>query len=116
MAKGKQQSASAARRRESERQQRQQRLAVKPTAQARSRSSGPKMRKRGWNQNYMIGIVLLLIAVIIGAFILISRLQSNTGSGQAVQASSQVFNQVTKVDPNILAQVGNGASRIPSRR
>lgn len=113
MAKGKQQSASAARRRESERQQRQQRLAVKPTAQARSRSSGPKMRKRGWNQNYMIGIVLLLIAVIIGAFILISRLQSNTGSGQAVQASSQVFNQVTKVDPNILAQVGNGSLSNP---
>jgi hypothetical protein len=54
----------------------------------------------------------LLLAVIIGAFILISHQQSGAPAAPTL-ASSQVFNAVTKVDPNILAAVGTGKVQNP---
>lgn len=114
MAKGKQQ--SAAQRREKQRQQRSQRLGgsqnrIQSTTSAKR--SAPKARRRGWNQSYMIGIVLLLLAVIIVTFVIISRTQSGTSASPPTLASSQVFNAVTKVDPNILSAVGTGKVQNP---
>ena len=100
---------SAAQRREKQRQQRAQRLQgaqnrVQSTPAASRRK--PTTRRRSWNQSYMIAIAVGLIVVIIAAFVLISKLQSNAAA--PTPTSSQVFNAVTKVDPNILSVVGTG--------
>jgi thiol-disulfide isomerase/thioredoxin len=105
---------SAAQRREKQRQQRSQRLGgaqnrVQSTPVAsRRKSTG---RRRGWNQSYMIGIVIALLVVIIGAFVIISHIQSTVTPPSVT--SSQVFNAVTKVDPNILSVVGTGKVQDP---
>lgn len=112
MANKKQQ--SAAERRVKQRQQRAQRL---EGSQNRSQTTtrvnrgGGKMRRRGWKQSYMVGIVLLLLAVIIVAFVIISNAQSSVPP--PTLASTQVFNDVTKVDTNILAVVGIGGVQNP---
>ena len=100
---------SAAQRREKQRQERAQRLQgaqnrVQSTPVANRRK--PTARRRSWNQSYMIAIVIGLIVVIVAAFVLISKLQSNAAA--PTPTSSQVFNSVTKVDPNILSVVGTG--------
>ena len=115
MAKSKQQ--SAAQRREKQRQQRQQRQqrleGVQTTSQPVKRPSGPRMRRRGWDQRYMVGIVLLLLAVVIVAYIFLSRLSSQAGAPAPTPVSSQVLNAVTHVDPNILAAVGTDSVQSP---
>ena len=105
---------SAAQRREKQRQQRSQRLngaqnRVQSTPAAGRRKS--TTRKRGWNQSYMVGIVLALLVVIIVAFVVISHIQATVTPPAAT--SSQVFNAVTKVDPNILSVVGTGKVQNP---
>jgi hypothetical protein len=105
---------SAEQRREKQRQQRSQRLQgaqnrVQSTPVASRRKS--TARKRGWNQSYMIGIVLALLVVIVVAFVIISHIQSTVTPPAAT--SSQVFNAVTKVDPNILSVVGTGKVQNP---
>ncbi len=112
MAKAKQNAPSASQRRERERQQRQQRLAGGQKKQSQARYKGPKQRQSNQKQWLLIGGVLALIAVIIVAFIIISRQQSASPSGPT-QASSQVFNAVTKVDPNVLGAVGTGGVQNP---
>src|ERR1700694_3877025 len=100
---------SAAQRREKQRQQRQQRQqrleGAQTTSQSVKRHSGPKMRRRGGDQRSMVGIVLLLLAVVIGAYLFLSRL-SQASAPAPTLTSSQVFNEVTHVDPNVLAAVG----------
>src|SRR5258708_21590697 len=119
MAKTKQKTPSAAQRREKERQQRQQRLAGSqnnrtPAAQAQARSRGPMQRKSSQRQQLWIGGIVALIAVIIVAFVVISRVQSPpSASATPTPASSQVFKQVTQVDPNVLAAVGTGGVTNP---
>src|SRR5205807_2939139 len=114
MAKSKQQ--SAAQRREKQRQQRQQRQqrleGAQITSQPVKRHSGPKMRRRGWDQRYMVGIVLLLLAVVIGVYIFLSHLQQ-AGAPAPTPVSSQVLHAVTHVDPNILAAVGTDSVQSP---
>ena len=105
---------SAAQRRDKQRQQRSQRLQgaqnrVQSTPVASRRK--PTARKRGWNQSYMVGIVLSLLAVIIVAFVVISHIQSSVTP--PAPASSQVFKAVTQVDPNILSVVGTGKLQDP---
>ncbi len=112
MAKAKQNAPSAAQRRERERQQRQQRLAGSHKNQSQARSRGPVKRQSNQRQWLLIGGVLAIIAVIIIAFVIVSRQQSASPSGQT-QTSSQVFNAVTKVDPNVLLAVGTGGVQNP---
>ena len=105
---------SAAQRRDKQRQQRSQRLQgaqnrVQSTPVASRRK--PTARKRGWNQSYMVGIVLFLLAAIIVAFVVISHIQSTVTP--PAPASSQVFKDVTQVDPNILSVVGTGKLQNP---
>ena len=120
MAKGKQ---SAAQRREKQRQQRQSRLeGAKAKAATTTRPAAPsqnqrKRLRRGWNQKYMVGIVVVLIAAIIVVFVVISNAQSNQSSqsptATATPASSQVFNAVTHVSPGVLDTVDTGGVHSP---
>jgi Domain of unknown function (DUF929) len=112
MAKAKQKAPTAAQRREKERQQRQQRLAGSQSNQRQARNKGPMQRKSSQRQWLFIGGVLLLIAIIIGAFIVLSRQQSGGQTG-STQASSEVFKAVTQVNPNVLATVGTGGVQNP---
>ncbi len=113
MAKSKQQTSSAAQRRAKQRQQRQQRLDSNQNKQVQSRSKGPVQRKSNRRQWLWTGGAVALVVVIIVAFIVISRLQSTTSSSPSTLASSQVFNAVTQVDPNVLAAVGTGGVQNP---
>ncbi len=119
MAKSKQKTPSAAQRRDKQRQQRQQRLAGSQNnrtqaAQAQARGRGPAQRQSSRRQWLWTGGIVALIAVIIVALIVISRLQQSPGSASVpTLASSQVFNAVTKVDPNVLASVGKGGVQNP---
>jgi thiol-disulfide isomerase/thioredoxin len=116
MAKSKQKAPSAAQRRDKQRQQRQQRLAGSQnnrTQVAQARSKGPAQRQSNRRQWLWTGGIVALIAVIIVAFIVISRLQSPGSASGPTLASSQVFNAVTKVDSNVLAAVGKGGVTNP---
>jgi hypothetical protein len=120
MAKGKQ---SAAQRREKQRQQRQNRLeGAKARAATATRQAAPsrnqrKRVRRGWNQKYMVGIVVVLIVAIIIVFVVISNLQSNQSAqaptANATPTSSQVFNAVTRVNPSVLDTVDTGGVHSP---
>jgi hypothetical protein len=112
MAKAKQKAPTAAQRREKERQQRQQRLAGSQGNQTQARNKGPMQRKSSQRQWLFIGGVLLLIAIIIGAFIVVSRLQSGGGT-TSISNDPVVFKAVTQVDPNVLATVGTGGVQNP---
>jgi len=112
MAKTKQKPASAAQRREREKQQRQQRLNSNQDNRSQSRNKGKKQKQSNARQWLILGGVLVIIAIIIGAFIIISNQQASTPSGPA-KASSQVFNAVTNVDPTVLATVGTGGVQNP---
>src|SRR5258708_25375941 len=118
MAKPKQKDPSAAQRREKQRQQRQQRLASSqnnrtPVTQAQARSRGAAQRESSRTQWLWTGGIVALIAVIIVAFVVISRVQSSGSANAATLASSQVFNAVTRVDPNVLAAMGASGVKNP---
>lgn len=119
MAKPKQQPASAAQRREQERQQREQRQQrqerqqrSQSTVQARSsQNRGPTIHKDDRGRWYMIGGVLLLIAVIIVAFVLINVLQSKNNVPQP--ADSAVVNTITNINQTTWRTVGTGQVKNP---
>jgi hypothetical protein len=112
MAKTKQKPVSAAQRREGEKQQRQQRLSSNQDNRSQTRNKGKKQSQSNVRQWLLIGGVLVILAIIIGAFVFISNQQSGSPSGPA-KASSQVFNAVTNVDSNVLATVGTGGVQNP---
>jgi hypothetical protein len=112
MAKTKQKPVSAAQRRERERQQRQQRLTSNQNNRSQTRKKDTRQRQSNLRQWLLIGGVLAIVAIIIGVFVIFSNQQSGTPSGPT-QASSQVFNAVTSVDPNVLATVGTGGVQNP---
>jgi hypothetical protein len=112
MAKAKQNTASAVQRRDKERQQRQQRLAGSQKKQSQARNKGTMQRQSNQRQWLLIGGVIAIIAVIIIVFVIVSRQQSVSPSGP-VQTSTQVFNAVTNVEPNVLAAVGTGGVQNP---
>jgi Domain of unknown function (DUF929) len=112
MAKTKQKPVSAAQRREREKQQRQQRLSSSQNNRSQARNKGKKQSQSNMRQWLLIGGVLVIIAIIIGVFVIFSNQQSGSPSGPA-KASSQVFNAVTNVDPNVLTTVGTGGVQNP---
>jgi uncharacterized protein DUF929 len=112
MTRSNQKTPSAAQRRERERKQRQQRLAGNKNSQSQARYKGSKQRQSNQRQWLLIGGVLALIAVIIVVFIIISRQQSAVPS-RPTQVSSQVFNAVTNIDPNVSGAIGTGGVQNP---
>jgi hypothetical protein len=112
MAKTKQKPVSAAQRREREKQQRQQRYSSNQASRSQTRYKDKKQGQSNMRQWLLIGGVLVIIAIIIGVFIIFSNQQSGTPSGPG-KASSQVFNAVTNVHPDVLATVGTGGVQNP---
>ncbi|HXL37219.1 MAG TPA: DUF929 family protein [Ktedonobacteraceae bacterium] len=112
MAKTKQKPVSAAQRREREKQQRQQRLNSNQDNRSQARNKGKKQNQSNMRQWLLIGGVLMIIAIIIGAFIILSNQQSG-GPGGPTKASSQVFSAVTNVQSNVLTTVGTGGVQNP---
>ena len=112
MAKTKQKPVSAAQRREREKQQRQQRLTSSHSNRSQTRKKGSVERQSNLRQWLLIGGVLVVIAIIIGIFVIFSNQQSGSPSGPT-QANSQVFKAVTNVDPNVLMAVGTGGVQNP---
>jgi Domain of unknown function (DUF929) len=112
MAKTKQKPVSAAQRREREKQQRQQQSGSNQNNRSQARSKSKKQNQSNMRQWLLIGGVLVIIAIIVGGFIVISNQQSGSSSGPT-KASTQVFNAVTNVEPNVLATVGTGGVQNP---
>src|SRR5437870_7156797 len=114
MAKTKQKPVSATQRREREKQQRQQRLSSNQNNRSQTRNKDKKQSQSNMRQWLLIGGVLVIIAIIIGVFVIFSNQQSGSPSG-STKASSQVFNAVTNVDQNVLTTVGTGGVQNPLR-
>ena len=112
MAKTKQKPVSAAQRREREKQQRQQRTVSSQDNRPQTRNKSKKQDQSNMRQWLLIGGVLVIIAIIIGAFVLLSNQQSGSQGGPT-KATSQVFNAVTNVNPNVLATVQTGGVQNP---
>jgi Domain of unknown function (DUF929) len=112
MAKTKQKPVSAAQRREREKQQRQQRLSSNQNNRSQTHNKGQRQSQSNTRQWLLIGGVLAIIAIIIVVFVFFSNQQSGSPSGPT-KASSNVFNAVTTVDPNVLKTVGTGGVQNP---
>lgn len=110
MPKTKQKAATPSQRRQQQRQQRQQQLAPNQRNQAKSRGRKSVERSAGRNTWLLIGGVLVVIAVVIGAFIILSRQQAGPG---VTSVNPTVFKEVTQVDPNTLQTVGTGGVQDP---
>src|SRR6266700_3333825 len=78
------------------------------------RNKNQKQSQSNMRQWLLIGGVLVIIAIIIGVFVIFSNQQSGSPSG-STKASSQVFNAVTNVDQNVLTTVGTGGVQNPLR-
>jgi len=85
-------------------------------AQQRKQQQAPSnQRKRvrsNWRPGVTVGVVLLVIAGIIAAFVFFSR-QSNGPAAQATPVNSSVLQAVTHVDRAVLAAVGTGGATAP---
>jgi hypothetical protein len=67
-----------------------------------------------WRQNLPIIITLVTVALLIGLFALIARLNtSSAGAGIGEPVPADVLNAVTKPDPAIFAKVGTGDLKNP---
>lgn len=112
MAKGKQgNTASAARRREQVRQQRQQAETQRTqTQQVRKTASRRRVARRSiWQSPWtLVGIIVVLVALVVGIFFALSNQSSQSASTDATTA----LKMVTSVDPKTLATVGNGGSNV----
>lgn len=118
MAKTKQ-SGSAAQRRAQERQQRQRRDdgGVFLPNKGKNLNKGPKMRKKNRSGLYMVIGVVALIAAIIVAFVLISRIQTQTQANtnpnlKAKPADATVVGLVTGVSQSTWEAVGTGKGTV----
>ncbi len=101
MARTKNRPASAAQRREQERQQRQQSTNQNTrTPQARGRRS----RAKKSNSGLLIGGIVAVVVVVVGVFVYLANQQKPA----TVTATSQVFNSITHVDPNLLTTADTG--------
>ncbi|MBV9707181.1 MAG: DUF929 family protein [Chloroflexi bacterium] len=107
MAKTKQQHTSAAKSRK------QQNVGQKSNQSTSSRARSRNIRQRAPRRRpwVLIGVVVLILALIIGVFVLLSRQQSN-GVGTQGQTDAVVLSMVSTVKPAVLAQVGTGGVQI----
>src|SRR6266516_1307327 len=80
--------------------------------QQQARSNQRKRVRSNWRPGVTVGVVLLVIAGIIAAFVFFSR-QSNGTAAQATPVNSSVLQAVTHVDRAVLAAVGTGGATAP---
>jgi thiol-disulfide isomerase/thioredoxin len=80
--------------------------------QQQARNNQRKRVRSNWRPGVTVGIVLLVIAGIIGVFVFFSR-QSNGPAVPATPVSSSVLQAVTHVEPTVLAAVGTGGASAP---
>jgi thiol-disulfide isomerase/thioredoxin len=99
-------------RREQQRQQRQQRVNVNQKNQLQSRNRRKIKNQSNRSSWFLIGGVLVLVAVIVIAFIVISHQSTGTASAPT-PASSAVLKAVTQVDPSVSNTVGTGSVKNP---
>lgn len=105
MSKTKHHASSASQRREQLRQERQQR--VNTEQKQRSQPHGKRSRRsRGSNPWPMVGIVVLLVAIVIGVFVFIARQQVPSTDS----ATSTVWKTITSLDAKTFATVANGSA------
>jgi hypothetical protein len=86
--------------------------AAQQRRQQQARNNQRKRVRSNWRPGITVGIVLLVIAGIIGAFVFFSR-QSNGPAAPATPVTSGVLQAVTHVDPTVLAAVGTGGASAP---
>lgn len=114
MAKQKPRGGSAAKRREQQRQQRQDHVSSAQSQVVRKTSRKRAAPKRSpW---LLVGGTIVLIAVIIGFFIFLanqSNSNSNTNGQNATPVDATILQQVTRVDPALLSQIGTGGVSNP---
>ena len=112
MAKAKQKTPPPSQRREQQRQQRQQRVNVNQKNQTQSRNRRKIQNQSNRTSWFLIGGVLVLVAVIVIAFIVISHQPPGTTSAPT-PASPAVLKAVTQVDPSVSNTVGTGGVKNP---
>ena len=102
MAKTKQRSGSAVQRREQARQQRQERLNTEKVRPGNERKR--RVRKKGNNPWPLVVGILVMCAIVIGAFVWLSNRPTGGDSKAAL-------NTITHIDSNLLDSVGAGTSQ-----
>jgi Domain of unknown function (DUF929) len=102
MAKTKQRSGSAVQRREQVRQQRQERLNTEKVNPGHERKR--RGRKRGNNPWPLVIGILLMCAIVVGAFVWLSSRPTGGDSKAAL-------NTITHIDPSLLDTVGAGSAQ-----
>jgi cytoskeletal protein RodZ len=112
MAKAKQKTPPPSQRREQQRQQRQQRVNVNQKNQPQSHNRRKIKNQSNRSSWFLIGGVLVLVAVIVVAFIVISHQSSGTASAPT-PASPTILKAVTQVDPSVSNTVGTGSVKNP---
>ena len=85
---------------------------VQQRKQQQAHSHQRRRVRSNWRPGVTVGIVLLVMAGIIGAFVFFSR-HSNSPAAPATPVSSSVLQAVTHVDPTVLAAVGAGGASAP---
>jgi hypothetical protein len=116
MAKPKQQNTSSAARkhRAQVQQQRQERLAAPTNRSGRTKNSRRVAQKR--NPWLFIGGTVVVIAVIVGFFIVLSNQstpKASTSNPTGTPVDATTLQQVTNVDPGLLSQIGTGGVANP---
>ncbi len=114
MAKAKQRNnGSAAQRREQVRQQRQQAETQQAqTQQVRKTASRRRATRRSiWQSPWtLVGIIVVLVALVVGVFFTLSNQSSQNAGSDAATA----LKTITSLDPKTLATVGTGGSGVKS--
>jgi hypothetical protein len=88
------------------------RATAKETSQSAGKTSKRRIRRPSlWKTWGPIGAVLLVVVLVVGIFFLMARQQATASAGtggKTEMASSRVIDELTHVDPKVLAEVGNG--------
>jgi thiol-disulfide isomerase/thioredoxin len=96
---------SAAQRRQQVRQQRQERINTGQNKQARKKRRGSSSN----NPWPLIGIILVIVAAVIGLFVFLANQPSASQTAQKNEAQG-AFNTITTLDSALLTEVGGGTA------